>query len=104
MVTGLATDHRDVLVTHVLDAEPDHRQRFPDPSLWPLLTAIATTVLFIGSIYTPWAIVWGAVPLFITMTGWFWPKKPDESGTKPWPIPVRTLPQPGEAPAAGGTL
>ena len=31
-------------------------------------------VMFIGSIFTPWAVVWGAIPLAITLTGWFWPK------------------------------
>ena len=75
---------------------------FPEPSIWPFLTAIATTVLFISSIFTPWGVVYGAVPLFITMTGWFWPKTQDEGGTQPWPIAHRTLPFPGEAPGAGG--
>ena len=34
---------REVLVTRVLDAEPDHRYELPAPSIWPFLTAIATT-------------------------------------------------------------
>jgi heme/copper-type cytochrome/quinol oxidase subunit 1 len=103
IVVGLRTDVRDVLVTHVLDAEPDHRVEFPSPSIWPFLTAIATTILFIGSIFTPWAVVWGAVPVFITMVGWFWPKSPDEGGTQPWPS-HRTLPRPNELPASGGAI
>src|SRR5205823_6149364 len=32
VVVGLRSDVRDVLVTHVLDAEPDHRLEFPEPS------------------------------------------------------------------------
>ena len=64
-----------MLVTHVLDAEPDHRLMFPKPSIWPFLTAIATTVLFIWSIFTPWGVVYGAIPVFVTMVGWFWPDK-----------------------------
>jgi cytochrome c oxidase subunit 1 len=104
VVTGLRTDIREVLVTHVLDAEPDHRQKFPDPSPWPLLTAITTTALFVGSIFTPWAVVWGAIPVFITMVGWFWPRSADDGGTQPWPVRTRSLPRPGEAPAAGGAL
>ena len=44
-------------------------------------TAIATTVLFIWSIFTPWGVVYGALPVFVTMVGWFWPKSPDEGGT-----------------------
>jgi cytochrome c oxidase subunit 1 len=99
VVVGLRSDRRDVLVTSVLDAEPDHRSLFPEPSIWPLLTALATTGLFIGSIFTPWAVVIGAVPVFIALTGWFWPKTGDEGGTQPWPIEHRTLPMPNEAPA-----
>jgi cytochrome c oxidase subunit I+III len=66
---------REVLITHLVDARPDHRYEFPGQSIWPLLAALATTGLFIGSIFTPWAVPIGAVPLFITLTGWFWPKK-----------------------------
>jgi cytochrome c oxidase subunit 1 len=100
VVVGLRSDVRDVLVTHVLDAEPDHRTEFPTPSPWPFWTAIATTVLFIGSIFTPWAVVWGSVPVFVAMVGWFWPKHPGETGTQQWPIERRTLPKPHEMPGA----
>jgi len=82
VVVGLRPDVRDVLVTYVLDAEPDHRIEFPTPSVWPLWTAVATTALFIGSIYTPWAVVWGSLPLFVALTGWFWPKT--LAPTRPW--------------------
>src|SRR4029078_10907136 len=85
VVVGLRCDVRDVLVTHVIDAAPDHRIEFPEPSVWPLLTALATTALFIGSIYTPRAVVYGSVPLFVTLVGWFLPKRAHEGGTQPWP-------------------
>ena len=98
VVVGLRSDVRDVLVTHVLDGEPDHRSVFADPSQWPLLTALATTALFIGSIFTARAVVTGALPLFVGMTGWFWPKKAGETGTQAWPFEHRTLPMPNEAP------
>jgi len=104
VVIGLRSDSRDVLVTHVLDAEPDHRLLFPEPSIWPFLTAIATTILFIWSIFTPWGVVYGAVPVFITMVGWFWPKSAQEGGTQLWPFVHRSLPRPNEAPAAGGAI
>jgi cytochrome c oxidase subunit I+III len=64
-----------VLVTRLLDAEPDHRFHSPDPSIWPFLTALATTAMLIGSIFTPWAIVWGAIPTTIALILWFWPKQ-----------------------------
>jgi cytochrome c oxidase subunit 1 len=104
VVVGLRTDARDVLITHVLDAEPDHRLLFPEPSVWPFLTAITTTILFIWSIFTPWGVVYGAIPVFVTMVGWFWPKSPQEGGTPLWPFAHRTLPRPNEAPAAGGAI
>jgi cytochrome c oxidase subunit 1 len=100
VVVGLRCDVRDVLITHVLDAEPDHRNEFPVPSPWPFFTAIATTVMFIGSIFTPWAVVWGSVPVFVAMVGWFWPKRRGETGTQESPIERRTLPKPHEMPGA----
>jgi hypothetical protein len=98
VIVGLRTDVRDVLITHVLDATPDHRSEFPEPSIWPLATAVATTGLFVASIFTPWGVVYGSIPVFITLTGWFWPKTPGETGTQAWPVAHRTLPKPGEAP------
>jgi cytochrome c oxidase subunit 1 len=75
VVTGLREDIRQVLATKPLDAEPDHLTDFPAPSIWPFLAALAVTALFIGSIFTPWALVWGAIPVAITLTAWFWPRK-----------------------------
>ena len=74
VIVGLRSDVRDVLVTKMLDAEPDLKVEFPDSTIWPLLAALSVTALFIGSIFNPWAVVVGAVPVFITLTGWFWPK------------------------------
>jgi cytochrome c/quinol oxidase subunit I len=77
---GLRGDVREVLVTHLVDATPDHRYTFPDPSIWPLLAGLTTTGLFIGSIYTPWAVPIGAVPVAVTLIGWFWRAQPDLLG------------------------
>jgi hypothetical protein len=27
----------------------------------------------IGSIFTPWAVVWGSIPVAIAIIFWFWP-------------------------------
>jgi cytochrome c oxidase subunit 1 len=75
VVVGLRSDVRQVLVTRMLDAEPDYVDEFPDPTIWPLVTALATTVLFVASIFTPWAIVWGSIPVGVALVGWFWPKR-----------------------------
>jgi len=74
-VTGLASGYREVLITSVADAKLDHRLWLPGSTPWPFLAAVATTILFVGSIFTPWAVVWGAVPVAIATTAWFWPKR-----------------------------
>jgi cytochrome c oxidase subunit I+III len=74
VVRGLPDEAATLLVTRVHDAEPDHVGILPEPSLWPLLAAIATTALFIGTVFTPWALVWGAIPVTVTLIGWFWPR------------------------------
>jgi cytochrome c oxidase subunit 1 len=77
VVGGLSVERHEVLLTSTTEAEPQTREASPEPSLWPLLTAIAVTIFFIGSIFTPWAVVWGAPPIVLALTGWFWP-----AGTK----------------------
>ena len=75
VVVGISPDRREVLVTDVMDAEPAHIDEFPKPSIWPFLAAVATSAMFVASIFTPWAIVYGAPPIAITLVGWFWPKE-----------------------------
>jgi len=75
VVTGLQDDMREVLVTRPLDADPESRTEFPYPTIWPFLAAMATTLLFIGSIFWAWSVIYGAIPLAITLTGWFWPNR-----------------------------
>ncbi|HZQ62195.1 MAG TPA: cytochrome c oxidase subunit I [Casimicrobiaceae bacterium] len=72
-VAGLATQPREVLLTSVVDALPDHRLVFPEPTIWPFVSSLAVTALFVGSIFNPWAVVWGAIPIAIAVTAWFWP-------------------------------
>jgi cytochrome c oxidase subunit 1 len=74
-VVGLASDKREVLVTYLLDAEPDHRYENPGASVWPFWTAVSTTLLFVWSIFQAQGVVWGAIPLGIALTLWFWPKR-----------------------------
>jgi cytochrome c oxidase subunit I len=74
VATGLPVNYRELIVSTVTDALPELRETSPEPSIWPLLAAIAVGATFIGSIFTPYAVVWGAIPIAITLTGWFWPK------------------------------
>jgi cytochrome c oxidase subunit 1 len=71
---GLRIDQRELLLTSVIDAVPDLREPSAEPSPWPFIAAIATTVMFIGSIFSPWAVLFGAVPATIALIAWFWPK------------------------------
>jgi cytochrome c oxidase subunit I+III len=71
--TGIAADRRELLVTSVGEAMPLYRQNSVGPSIWPLVSALCVTVLFVGSIFTPWALVWGAAPIAVALTLWFWP-------------------------------
>jgi len=75
VVTGLRTDMREILVTTMMDAEPDSRMRLPEPTIWPFVTAIATGVTFITMMWTFWAVPLGAVLLSIAFTGWAWPSR-----------------------------
>jgi cytochrome c oxidase subunit 1 len=78
VVAGLSTRRRELLVTDIAQAQPQVREASPDPSIWPLVSAIAVTILFIWSIFTPWGVVWGAPLVAIGLIGWFWPKDTPE--------------------------
>jgi cytochrome c oxidase subunit 1 len=78
VATGLRTDVRDTLVTTLLDAEPDSKHRHPIPTIWPLLTALATAILFITLIFTPWGAVIGTPLLLLGLLGWAWPHGQDK--------------------------
>ncbi|WP_149538536.1 cytochrome c oxidase subunit I [Siccirubricoccus phaeus] len=74
VAAGLRLDRRELLLTSVMAAEPEARESSPRDSVWPLLAAIATTAMLIWSIFTPWAVVWGAIPVAATLIFWFWPR------------------------------
>ena len=80
VLEGLSSETREVLCTSIVEAEPDMRHHLAEPSIWPLLTALSATALFIGSIFHEWAVVWGSIPVAICLIGWFWPKTPRRRG------------------------
>lgn len=73
VAAGLRTDRRELLITSLVQAEPQSRESSPRHSLWPFWAAIAASVMLISSIFTPWAVVWGSIPVTVTLIGWFWP-------------------------------
>ncbi|WP_192243075.1 cytochrome c oxidase subunit I [Mesorhizobium silamurunense] len=74
VASGLRVDRRELLVSSVVEALPQARESSSGDSIWPLWAALATTVTLIWSIFTPWAVVWGSIPIAIALVGWFWPK------------------------------
>jgi cytochrome c oxidase subunit 1 len=76
VVYGMRVEEREVLLTTVMATEPDIREPSAEPSLWPFIATLATTVMFVSSIFSPWAVLVGAIPATIALIGWFWPKSP----------------------------
>jgi cytochrome c oxidase subunit I len=75
VVTGLRVDEKEMLLTTVVAATPDTREPVPQASLWPFISACAVGIVFIASIFSPWAIAVGVIPCFIALAAWFWPKE-----------------------------
>ena len=74
VATGLAVNRRELLVTSMAEARPEARETSARDSIWPFWAAVATSLLLVGSIFTPWAVVWGAIPVGAALIGWFWPR------------------------------
>jgi cytochrome c oxidase subunit 1 len=74
---GLRVDDRELLLTTAIDAKPDLREPSAEPTIWPLIAALATTAMFVSSMFTPWAVLVGSVPVAAALIAWFWPKDPD---------------------------
>ena len=76
VMTGLRVDDRELLLTTVMEARPDVREPSPLPTIWPLMASLAVTATFLSSIFTPWAVVLGVLPVGAALAAWFWPKGP----------------------------
>lgn len=73
VATGLRNDRREVLVTGILDAAPDHRYVLPGPTIWPFCFAITTGIGFTGTVFNMWWGILGMVLGFVPLVAWFWP-------------------------------
>jgi cytochrome c oxidase subunit I+III len=83
IVTGLSTTSKEVLITRTFDAEPDHRYVYPAPTPWPFLAALATGGMFVGLLFTAWALVIGLPIASAMVIAWFWPTTPKKEGEVP---------------------
>jgi cytochrome c oxidase subunit I len=75
VVTGLRVDDKEMLLTTVVGARPDMREPVPEASLWPFIAAVAVAIVFISSLFSPWALLFGSLPIGIALIAWFWPKE-----------------------------
>ncbi|TPM34597.1 cytochrome c oxidase subunit I [Mesorhizobium sp. B2-3-4] len=74
VAAGLRVDRRELLITGVVEGIPEARESSVGNSIWPLWAALATTLTLVWSIFSPWAVVWGSIPVAVSLIGWFWPK------------------------------
>jgi cytochrome c oxidase subunit I+III len=73
VITGLSTDHREVLITTTLDAAPDHRYALPSESIVPFLLACSIAFLLLaGGIFDPKYALYGAAAATLVLFAWFW--------------------------------
>jgi cytochrome c oxidase subunit I+III len=91
VVTGLRSDRRETLVTTMLDAEPDNVTVLPGPTYWPLVAALATSVVFIGVMFSTIWVPIGGVLTFFAIVGWLWPRS--DENTPPWKEQSRERPE-----------
>jgi heme/copper-type cytochrome/quinol oxidase subunit 1 len=78
VMRGLKVDERELVLTTALDAKPDIREHVMSPTIWPLISAITVSAMFIATIFTPWGLVVGSIPIAVAVIGWFWPKSSEE--------------------------
>jgi cytochrome c oxidase subunit 1 len=71
VAVGLEPDKHQVLITTLLDAEPDHRVDLPGTSVWPFITSVVIFAGIWGLIYTPWAFPPMVLGIAICLLGWF---------------------------------
>jgi cytochrome c oxidase subunit I+III len=76
-------DRRETIITSALDAVPEYRANIPKPSVWPLWTAAALTLGFIGGTLHPYVVISGLALAGVGLVGWLWPSRPLEQ-EQPW--------------------
>jgi cytochrome c oxidase subunit I+III len=81
-VVGIPSTRREILVTRLLDAEPDARTVLPGPSWWPFLLALTVCVAFGGFMIHPSFFLIGFVLAFLVVAAWQWPRV--EERRPPW--------------------
>ena len=74
-VSGLSAQVREGLATTVLDALPDVRYAYPEPTIWPFIAAVTVVVWLFWSNITPSGMFYGLIPPAIAFIAWYWPTR-----------------------------
>jgi cytochrome c oxidase subunit 1 len=90
VVTGLALEHREVLVTTTHDAKPHHRYHMASEGWETVALAVVTVVMIVSVVFHSLAIPVGLPLILLVLAVWFWPTRE----TKPLKDPgrLRTVP------------
>ena len=73
-VVGLRPTHREVLVTDLMDAEPQSRMILPGPTYIPFLAAAAVATGFIGVMFVKLIFVFALLLTYLALVAWNWPR------------------------------
>jgi cytochrome c oxidase subunit 1 len=74
VVVGLDESHREVLVTTLMDAEPDNRHESPGPTAVPFVAAVITGAFLITLVFTFKATYIWILPMTLAFAAWGWPR------------------------------
>jgi len=66
---------REVMVTTLLDAAPDHIDLLPGPTIWPLWAAVGAAIAFLGSMIHLLLVPLGALVATVAFVAWLWPPR-----------------------------
>ena len=72
IVTGLHVNTREVISTSIHDGVPVHRYSVQGPSIWPFIVSLMVGGMFIGFMFTFWAVPLAMLAMFFGFLGWFW--------------------------------
>ncbi len=81
-VFGVRSDRREVVTTTAIDAEIQGLAVLARPSLAPFTLALASSVIFIGTLWSLWWVPIGLLLAILVLSWWNWPR--DDERTPPW--------------------
>ena len=81
-VAGINSLRREILVTRLLDAEPQALAVLPGPSIWPFVLACVVCIAFGGFMFHPVFFLIGFFLAFLVIVAWHWPG--EEERLPPW--------------------